>query len=126
MIRNTAVPGGIYTILWSNAFTPSAGDSLPPYCIVDDGRAGSPLTVWLAAYTGGTDVMTINIQRLVGSDLVDILSSDLSLPAGQSVAVYSRNFITPRPSFVVGDFLVPVIRSVNGQQAVTIGLSIQP
>lgn len=116
-----------YTQVWSNGGTPAQGDTLPPFCIVNDERVGWPTAVWLAASSSGSGPMSININvnGNNGNTPFSLLVSALVLPAGQNGPVKTSLFINPVPFFGIDSFIVPTIVSVGGQAAVSIGVVVK-
>jgi hypothetical protein len=110
------------TIVFSSTGAVSVGQSSAPY-VVGRGRAGAtPWEVHLTATTPPTGgALTANLQ-LNGANM---LSTDISLPAGQATPVVASNFVTPVPNLPYLGQIVPTITLASGAALVTISLVIR-
>jgi len=109
-------------IVFSSTGPVTVGQSSAPYTIGRGRAGGTPYEVHLAATvppSGGP--LTANLQ-LNGKNL---LSADISLPAGQTTAVVSSKFVIPVPTLPYLGLIVPTITLANGASLVTISLVVQ-
>lgn len=109
-----------YTIVWTQAGSINTGDTIPAF-IAGYERTGIPIAVKAVAISAPSSDCTLNIY--VGSDTVsglNILTTDLVIPAGSQVVSSSSNFILTLP-YVGTNFIVyPVIINGGGAAVVTI------
>ena len=127
-VPSQAMTDHFYTINWSNQNVVKVGDTIEPFCIINDDRVGQPTALWVAAGTpSGTGTLNINIKMNGnnGKTPVTIFVTDLSLPINQNGPVQQSNFISPLPYFGIGTYLQPVITASGGQAAVAIGMTVK-
>ena len=109
-----------YTIVWTQAGAINTGDIIPAF-IAGYERTGIPIAVKAVAISAPSSNCTLNIY--VGSDTVsglNILSTDLVIPAGSKVVASSSNFILTLPYVGTNYIVYPVITSGGGAAVVTI------
>lgn len=109
----------LYTITWNPPDGSINGTISPPFRI-GVGRSGSPYQCWVDTVVAPTSDFTFNIQY----QGVNLLSTDLKLPAGQLSATTST-FTTPIPFLSQQTNLKIVLTSDNSSSGMTIGLVVQ-
>lgn len=124
-------PDQNYTIVLSKDGVVVTGENSPPY-IVGTGREGIPTQVWLAAEVAPTSAnLTINVQVTYtnpgdnAQNSFNLLLTDLVLPVGQTLRVFTSTFITPLPAFGNGVKINKVITSGGNAAYVSIGIVVR-
>jgi hypothetical protein len=117
----TPVANQHYTIVFSNQGVPGIGDAFPEY-VVGSNRIGTPTEVWIrgkVSPVGGPFTVTVTKNN------INILTTNLILPATQSGPVYQYNFTLPIPNFGKGDVIGGSVVTANNVSVWSVGVVVQ-
>jgi hypothetical protein len=123
----SAIAGSVNvpTVFYTATFNPPDGvatGAISPPFVIGRGRGGNATQAWVAATGASTTTpITCNFQY----NGVNILSTDLSLPIGQTAMVESAAFVIPTQLMAQGGSLTMIMTSANTATGVTGGVVIQ-
>lgn len=112
-------PDQHYMIVFSSIGAIIAGQLCAAY-IVGQNRIGKPTEVIVNAITAPTTNATFNVQV----NNVNLLLTDVTLPAGQTGPITVTNFVTPVPLFAYQTVVIPVVTAAGGAAFVTVQIQV--